>query len=197
MVDGGGCCPMMDLLRSEPMQLVQLIIPLESAHLTVSYLGELGLFQFKDVSIKQTHLIHMNMKCTHIPTSFIFFYLRFLSFVLDIKFVVCFIAEGWAGYEFEFTYFILIIPFDWIRYCHICHSWKGWAWYEILHTNVISWFRFIVLFSIQKNNRIRSPYSSGGATNSNEEIQKNEKFAHGLTIKRDPPIYIYIYIQKI
>nr|CAE45587.1 vacuolar proton-ATPase subunit-like protein [Lotus japonicus] len=47
---GGGCCPPMDLFRSEPMQLVQLIIPIESAHRTVSYLGDLGLLQFKDVS---------------------------------------------------------------------------------------------------------------------------------------------------
>ncbi|KAG6761569.1 hypothetical protein POTOM_034797 [Populus tomentosa] len=31
------------------MQLVQLIIPIESAHHTVSYLGDLGLLQFKDV----------------------------------------------------------------------------------------------------------------------------------------------------
>jgi hypothetical protein len=45
----GGCCPPMDLLRSEPMQLVQLIVPMESAHVTVSYLGDLGLLQFKDV----------------------------------------------------------------------------------------------------------------------------------------------------
>jgi len=44
-----GCCPPMDLFRSEPMQLVQLIIPVESSHLTVSYLGDLGLIQFKDV----------------------------------------------------------------------------------------------------------------------------------------------------
>ncbi|KAG6410823.1 hypothetical protein SASPL_128892 [Salvia splendens] len=44
----GGCCPPMDLMRSEPMQLVQLIIPIESAHLAVSYLGDLGLIQFKD-----------------------------------------------------------------------------------------------------------------------------------------------------
>ncbi len=47
---GGGCCPPMDLMRSEAMQLVQVIIPTESAHLTVSYLGELGLLQLKDVS---------------------------------------------------------------------------------------------------------------------------------------------------
>ncbi|CAN6910352.1 unnamed protein product [Brassica oleracea] len=47
---GGGCCPPMDLMRSEPMQLVQLIVPMESAHLTVSYLGDLGLVQFKDLN---------------------------------------------------------------------------------------------------------------------------------------------------
>lgn len=45
-----GCCPPMDLMRSEPMQLVQLIVPLESSHLTVSYLGDLGLVQFKDLN---------------------------------------------------------------------------------------------------------------------------------------------------
>jgi hypothetical protein len=39
----------MYLFRSEAMQLVQLIIPMESAHLTVSYIGDLGLIQFKDV----------------------------------------------------------------------------------------------------------------------------------------------------
>ncbi|GLT30626.1 hypothetical protein SLA2020_054180 [Shorea laevis] len=50
----GGCCPPMDLLRSEPMQLVQLIIPIESAHLTVSYLGDLGLLQFKDLNAEKS-----------------------------------------------------------------------------------------------------------------------------------------------
>lgn len=48
---GGGIFgPTMDLMRSEPMQLVQLIIPIESAYRTISYLGEVGLFQFNDVS---------------------------------------------------------------------------------------------------------------------------------------------------
>ncbi|XP_052201577.1 V-type proton ATPase subunit a3-like [Diospyros lotus] len=50
MGEGGMCCPTMDLLRSEPMQLVRLIIPIESSHRTVSYLGDLGLFQFKDLN---------------------------------------------------------------------------------------------------------------------------------------------------
>ncbi|KAH0896676.1 hypothetical protein HID58_046244 [Brassica napus] len=50
---GGGCCPPMDLMRSEPMQLVQVIVPMESAHLTVSYLGDLGLVQFKNVNFME------------------------------------------------------------------------------------------------------------------------------------------------
>ncbi|CAD6210443.1 unnamed protein product [Miscanthus lutarioriparius] len=51
---GGGCCPSMDLMRSEAMQLVQVIIPAESAHLTVSYLGDLGLLQFKDLNAEKS-----------------------------------------------------------------------------------------------------------------------------------------------
>uniref|UniRef100_A0ACD5XJK3 Uncharacterized protein n=1 Tax=Avena sativa TaxID=4498 RepID=A0ACD5XJK3_AVESA len=47
---GGGCLPPMDLMRSEAMQLLQVIIPTESAHLAVSNLGELGLIQFKDLN---------------------------------------------------------------------------------------------------------------------------------------------------
>uniref|UniRef100_A0A7N0UKU1 V-type proton ATPase subunit a n=1 Tax=Kalanchoe fedtschenkoi TaxID=63787 RepID=A0A7N0UKU1_KALFE len=42
--------PPMDLMRSEKMTFVQLIIPVESAHRAVSYLGELGLLQFKDLN---------------------------------------------------------------------------------------------------------------------------------------------------
>ncbi|KAL3515125.1 hypothetical protein ACH5RR_022027 [Cinchona calisaya] len=49
-----GCCPPMDLMRSEPMQLVQLIIPVESAHLAIDYLGELGLVQFKDLNAEKS-----------------------------------------------------------------------------------------------------------------------------------------------
>lgn len=43
--------PAMDLFRSEEMQLVQMIIPAESAHSTVTFLGDLGLLQFKDVRL--------------------------------------------------------------------------------------------------------------------------------------------------
>ncbi|KAH0885949.1 hypothetical protein HID58_062045 [Brassica napus] len=39
---GGGCCPPMDLMRSEPMQLVQVIVPMESAHLTVNFMEALS-----------------------------------------------------------------------------------------------------------------------------------------------------------
>lgn len=42
--------PPMDLMRSEKMTYIQLIIPVETAHRAVSYLGELGLLQFHDVS---------------------------------------------------------------------------------------------------------------------------------------------------
>ncbi|CAI7927393.1 unnamed protein product [Closterium sp. NIES-54] len=45
-----GSEPVMDLFRSEEMQLMQLIIPAEAAHDTISYLGELGLVQFKDMN---------------------------------------------------------------------------------------------------------------------------------------------------
>ncbi|XP_028803008.1 V-type proton ATPase subunit a3-like isoform X2 [Neltuma alba] len=44
----------MDLLRSEPMQLVQLIIPTESAYRAISYLGDLGLCQFKDLNAEKS-----------------------------------------------------------------------------------------------------------------------------------------------
>ncbi|KAJ9537927.1 hypothetical protein OSB04_030660 [Centaurea solstitialis] len=47
---GGGWIPAMDLFRSEAMHLVQLIVPIESAHLTLSYLGDIGLIQFKDLN---------------------------------------------------------------------------------------------------------------------------------------------------
>ncbi|KAG5566803.1 hypothetical protein RHGRI_002371 [Rhododendron griersonianum] len=40
--------PAMDLMRSEKMTPVQLIIPVESARRAVSYLGQLGLLQFRD-----------------------------------------------------------------------------------------------------------------------------------------------------
>ncbi|KNA18565.1 hypothetical protein SOVF_069640 isoform B [Spinacia oleracea] len=40
----------MDFMRSEKMTFVQLIIPVESAHRAISYLGELGLLQFRELN---------------------------------------------------------------------------------------------------------------------------------------------------
>ncbi|KAH7560970.1 hypothetical protein JRO89_XS10G0152400 [Xanthoceras sorbifolium] len=40
----------MDLMRSEKMTFVQLIMPAESARRAISYLGELGLLQFRDLN---------------------------------------------------------------------------------------------------------------------------------------------------
>ena len=40
----------MELFRSETMQLVQMIIPAEAAHATVTALGEIGLVQFRDLN---------------------------------------------------------------------------------------------------------------------------------------------------
>ncbi|XP_027918544.1 V-type proton ATPase subunit a3-like isoform X1 [Vigna unguiculata] len=54
MVNEGSCFPTMDLLRSEPMQMAQLIIPTESAHRAISYLGNLGLFQFIDLNVDKS-----------------------------------------------------------------------------------------------------------------------------------------------
>ena len=38
-------------MRSQPMTLIQLVIPFDVAHDTVDELGRLGVVQFKDVSI--------------------------------------------------------------------------------------------------------------------------------------------------
>lgn len=52
--------PEMDLMRSEKMTFVQLIIPVESAHRAISYLGELGLLQFRDVCFR-SNFIYIRM----------------------------------------------------------------------------------------------------------------------------------------
>jgi vacuolar-type H+-ATPase subunit I/STV1 len=41
----------MDLFQSEEMHKVQLIIPADSAHDTMTYLAEIGQVQFKDVRL--------------------------------------------------------------------------------------------------------------------------------------------------
>eukprot|EP00249_Psilotum_nudum_P008707 c21461_g1_i1 orf=232-804(+) len=59
MTDGNSGLPPMELLRSEEMNLVQLIIPVESAHETVMQLGELGLLQFKNLNIDKSPFQHV------------------------------------------------------------------------------------------------------------------------------------------
>ncbi|KAK7341775.1 hypothetical protein VNO80_24714 [Phaseolus coccineus] len=46
--------PPMDLMRSEKMTFVQLIIPAESSHRAITYLGELGLIQFRDLNAEKS-----------------------------------------------------------------------------------------------------------------------------------------------
>ena len=46
------------LYRSEEMTLCQLFLQAEAAYACVSELGELGLVQFRDVSIEYTHNHH-------------------------------------------------------------------------------------------------------------------------------------------
>lgn len=87
---GGGCCPPMDLMRSEPMQLVQVIVPMESAHLTVSYLGDLGLVQFKDVRTLSLSL----WSSVHVRLLLIWLIDKFLT---SIVLGFCWI-EIWSGF---------------------------------------------------------------------------------------------------
>lgn len=59
----------MDLMRSEKMSFVQLIIPAESAHRAISYLGEVGLLQFRDVSDFGSVQIRLYCFCVWIGVS--------------------------------------------------------------------------------------------------------------------------------
>eukprot|EP00798_Chlamydomonas_sp_ICE-L_P004063 gene4063-14152_t len=46
----GGWLGHVDLWRSEEMQLIQIMLPTESAHGMVAALGEIGMLQFKDLN---------------------------------------------------------------------------------------------------------------------------------------------------
>lgn len=60
--------PAMDHLRSEKMSFVQLIMPVESAHRAVSYLGDLGLLQFKDVRTLISSFLLRSIRFDHFKT---------------------------------------------------------------------------------------------------------------------------------
>eukprot|EP00252_Welwitschia_mirabilis_P011263 TRINITY_DN2534_c0_g1_i1.p1 TRINITY_DN2534_c0_g1~~TRINITY_DN2534_c0_g1_i1.p1 ORF type:complete len:818 (-),score=151.87 TRINITY_DN2534_c0_g1_i1:210-2663(-) len=77
MATRSGCLPQMELMRSEEMNLVQLIIPVESAHTSISYLGELGLIQFKDLNSEkspfQRHYANQVKRCSEMQRKLRFF----------------------------------------------------------------------------------------------------------------------------
>ncbi|KAL9267835.1 V-type proton ATPase subunit a1-like protein [Drosera capensis] len=69
--------PAMDLMRSEKMSFVQLIIPVESAHRAVTYLGELGLLQFRDLNADkspfQRSFVNQVKRCAEMSRKLRFF----------------------------------------------------------------------------------------------------------------------------
>ncbi|KAL9270268.1 V-type proton ATPase subunit a1-like protein [Drosera capensis] len=69
--------PAMDLMRSEKMSFVQLIIPVESAHRAVTYLGELGLLQFRDLNADkspfQRSFVNQVKRCVEMSRKLRFF----------------------------------------------------------------------------------------------------------------------------
>lgn len=66
--------PPMDLMRSEKMMFVQLIIPVESAQRAVSYLGELGLLQFRDVSVLSTQIRVAVLNCVEMNLCIVYLF---------------------------------------------------------------------------------------------------------------------------
>ncbi|XP_024972641.1 V-type proton ATPase subunit a3-like [Cynara cardunculus var. scolymus] len=95
----GGSLPTMDLMRSEPMQLARIIIPMESAHRTISYLGDLGLFQFKDLNtgkspFQRTFATQIK-RCGEMA--------RKLRFFRDQMMKACLLASTRSGYGSEFS----------------------------------------------------------------------------------------------
>ena len=98
----------MDLMRSEKMTFVQLIIPVESAHRAISYLGELGLLQFRDVTF------YSDPTCLIQTLSFLW---RDLFFVFVFGF-----EENFWIYIFEsevlFKLVVEVFAFAGGRYCY-------------------------------------------------------------------------------
>ncbi|CAL5388143.1 unnamed protein product [Camellia sinensis] len=69
--------PAMDPMRSQKMTFVQLIVPAESSHRAVSYLGELGLLQFRDLNADkspfQRTFVNQGKKCAEMSRKLRFF----------------------------------------------------------------------------------------------------------------------------
>ncbi|CAL5334878.1 unnamed protein product [Camellia sinensis] len=67
----------MDPMRSQKMTFVQLIVPAESSHRAVSYLGELGLLQFRDLNADkspfQRTFVNQGKKCAEMSRKLRFF----------------------------------------------------------------------------------------------------------------------------
>ncbi|KAL7615640.1 hypothetical protein Lser_V15G00642 [Lactuca serriola] len=95
----GGSLPTMDLMRSEPMQLARIIIPMESAHRTISYLGDLGLFQFKDLNTGKSPF--QRTFATQIKRSGEM--ARKLRFFKDQMMKAGLFASSWPSYGSEFS----------------------------------------------------------------------------------------------
>ncbi|CAJ1979366.1 unnamed protein product [Sphenostylis stenocarpa] len=79
--------PPMDLMRSEKMTFVQLIIPAESSHRAITYLGELGLLQFRDVTLSQIYYPFIQFRLSWLP---LFFF--YGNVFICVSFGVCCVA---------------------------------------------------------------------------------------------------------
>lgn len=93
-----GHLPKMEFLRSEEMSFVQFIIPFESAHRAVTYLGDLGVVQFNDVS----YLVFSFHQSTFFIRFFLLVYV-FLSSGLvfyddqcNLQTIGLFVVSGWG-----------------------------------------------------------------------------------------------------
>lgn len=91
--------PPMDLMRSEKMTFVQLIIPAESAHRAISYLGELGLLQFRDVSSlpDPTKLFRDSLPFPLFFALFFFALLLEVFFELSVEFWRLYMPVSWSS----------------------------------------------------------------------------------------------------
>jgi len=143
--------PTMDLMRSEPMQLVQLIIPIESAYRTISYLGDLGLFQFNDVSFWDFLLFDSSAYQTLIT-------LMILStFVLvnDLRNVISLISVridfDWICFDFNDFSIACLQLRNWTR-----RTWVSVSFFCSYVSDLIYWWCVFTVLSSLMRKRVRS-----------------------------------------